>query len=310
MKKESTTPAAATTTTATDAAPLVTNPNRLIASGMMFASQADIAREQGEAARLLMDPATADALWQRIRLDLLTDAAVYENRWRVKVAAEKAAADAAERQRLDGIAHAQSVWRNARVENESQAIEFFMTVQGWSLTAMKLHRDSAGARWLAMGNHADRHGESLDTGILTAEGLIGHFTDARNHADKLAVDVRQSRILVLRGLPGDLDKFGVKFALPVTLAWSDPDGMVNKVFTRFNGCYTGTLYNSVELTEADVLPIPPTTGCKWSVGPAEFGESMAAEQTGLPSLPGELVTLLKDLAGASNRQRFITAMID
>ena len=240
---------------------------------------------QAEIMRLLNDDATFNAVWSRIRKTLVAQGLTLELRARRRQTRERRETEKVEKIRRDNVNAAHAAFKNADTGDINNAINFY-GVHPLLWTVLPIHYvDSAidGTGWLPVG--------AVVAGIRSrlngvASTLSEHFKLSENQNDRLAVDIAQSKIVILTGGASDFAKLSAKYPLPPTLSWI-ADGKEYRAYKRFANCYTSPIYASITLMHECFAPLPPSAGTEWVVSPKQFADSMGDNQTGLPELPQE-----------------------
>ena len=257
---------------------------------------------------MLADPPTRAALWRSIETALLRQGAILEVRARRAADAERVLAELKESQRREMVAAAQRAFRDADTATVQDAVGFYQSAPlNWSLVALApgVHHEDRGD-WPVSRPVKGLRKYMAGPGI---DDMAEHFGKPGNDGHRLAVDLHASKVIVLAGDHADLDTLAEHFKLPVTLAWT-LDGRAHRVFRSFPGGYSGHLFKSVEIEADGAAILPPTVGTDWTVPPAQFAETMGDNQTGLPDLPPDFVTLLRELENTPSRERFLRVMIE
>jgi hypothetical protein len=283
--------------------------------GLRFDGADIAAGEVAQARQWLSDPTKREAMWVKIMDALLVDGAIMDARWQKEQARIASELATAESQRKASVEARQAFWKNAEVRNIEQTINFaYSPIVGWNLAPLRMTE----GQLVPIGRQG-RNGVSLsgDTSLASRDGVFQHFTGKVNDAtgtfelhpdDLLGLSVKDSSLVILKGHADDLEILDTRWTIPATLSW-DYEGVEHRVYRRFGAAFNGALWRSVELVAQDVLVIPPSGNARWIVSPSQFGAMLQNDETGIPALPQEFVTLLSELSTAQNRSKFIEALM-
>jgi len=264
------------------------------------------------------DKALVELVKTRIMDELILDALCLENQARQALARDQAAEyQAAEMKRMQFELLRQS-WRDERAERWSwmDALEFWGAL-GARFVGVQLHREGSSERYVGRGTGV--HGSSSmmlatysDVTKNDSESVLSWLGDSGHDGRKLAIGLRASKktaFFVESGAEASWEKFAARFKLRSTLSWhiNCPNNGVEGVYHLYAGAtvdYSGDTVPGVEIVDStEAILIPPDASCIWTESPAAVAEGWTLEANGLPSVPGELVTLLRDLKNTPNAIR-------
>jgi hypothetical protein len=200
------------------------------------------------------------------------------------------------------IERSQETWRKTKLGNIKSHLEFYINHLGGRIVPLFREGNSNYTPWgVAATRPADTNIPALQSFFTgRKDAMAAGFTAVGLHLVGQGFSVVQVEPTGAEAFA----KFGLRFKLPVTLAWQYSLGgecpitafylFRNSVLPQDHRNGRMVLLPGLSLVCRGAIPCPPSA--EWIVTPSEFGKSLTGNQTDIPMLPEKLAASVRDLS--------------